>query len=391
MRSKEELLSLVPFAPKWIIDWKKIEISGISNFVQEMRKTQQNPAWHGEGDVWTHTKMVCEELVKMEKFREAQRRIQEELFMAALLHDIGKIPCTKMEEGVWKSPNHTSTGAKMAREFLWKEYGFCGTKEEQNFRETICNLIRYHSVPPHILENKNPEHRLRKIMANGELAPDFSIKYLCLLEEADMKGRITDSMEESVELIHMCEELAKEAECYQYQKLFPNDYSEHMYLKGKNILPGQELFDDTWGEVILLSGLPGTGKDTWIIKHYTDMPVISLDVLRKQMNISPNDKENQGKVINAAKELAKEYLRGKKSFVWNATNLTFATREKLYRLFTDYNASVRIVYLETGWQEELRRNKNRKDAVPEQVISRMLGSLVLPERYEAHQVEWHCV
>ena len=117
--------------------------------------------------------------------------------------------------------------------------------------------------------------------------------------------------------------------------------------------------------------------------------MVSLDVLRKEMHISP--KEEQGAVVNAARERAKEYLRKKQPFVWNATNLTPSVREKLIHLFENYHAAVRIVFLETQWEEELRRNQSRKEEVPASVIRRMLRSLVVPERFEAQYVEWHCV
>ena len=107
------------------------------------------------------------------------------------------------------------------------------------------------------------------------------------------------------------------------------------------------------------------------------------------MRVSPAD--GQGQVVQAAKEQARKYLRDKQSFVWNATNLTEAVRSKLIELFEAYSAAVRIVYLETGWDENLRRNAGRADAVPERAVEEMLGKLVPPQRWEAQHVEWHCV
>ena len=84
-------------------------------------------------------------------------------------------------------------------------------------------------------------------------------------------------------------------------------------------------------------------------------------------------------------------MRSKQSFIWNATNLTEPMRSKLISLFENYSAAVRIVYLETGWEENLQRNANRADAVPEHAVEDMLGKLVPPQRWEAQHVEWHCV
>lgn len=385
----KRFLSLFPKEPEWKIDWDRIVVEELFTWVKAMQNTEQTPVWHTEGDVWTHTQMVCEELVCMQDFRKLSERRQQEVFLAALLHDIGKIPCTRMEDGVWTSPNHAVVGARMAREWLWRRYGLSGSDEARTFRETVCELIRYHAVPTHILEQGNPERRLIKIAANGKLAKDFSVELLCLLSAADVRGRITERKQESLEIVELCAETARDAGCYKEPVLFSNEISEYAYLSGRMAQPELEWYDDTWGEAILLAGLPGTGKDTWIREHFGEYPVISLDELRKQMHISPRDA--QGAVVSAAREQAKEYLRKKRRFVWNATNLTPVIREKQVRLFEGYHAAVRIVFLETGWEEGIRRNQQRAKEVPERVICDMLRNLVLPERGEGHYVEWRGV
>ena len=191
------------------------------------------------------------------------------------------------------------------------------------------------------------------------------------------------------EQVQLCREFSKENRCYTGPFQFPSPHTQYSYLARKDIPPEVELYDDTWGEVILLSGLPGTGKDTWIKENYPDIPMISLDEIRKEMKISPTD--NQSKVVEIARERAREVLRTKQSFVWNATNLSPLVRAKQIKLFTQYHASTRIVYLETDWNEQLWRNAGRADAVPEQAICHMMEELVLPEVKEAHKVQWYCV
>ena len=93
-------------------------------------------------------------------------------------------------------------------------------------------------------------------------------------------------------------------------------------------------------------------------------------------------------VVQAAKEQAREYLRRRQPFAWNATSLTPLTRDALVALFEGYGARVRIVYLETGWDENLRRNTSRPARVPEDVIGRMLDRLEPPLPWEAREVEW---
>ena len=384
----QDLLQLVSKAVKQNIDWHALE-KALSSFVIPMSRTEQNPEFHAEGDVWTHTKMVCEALVKLDSFRGLSAEKQQTVFLTALLHDIGKIPTTRWEDDRWTSPNHSLVGSKMARQFLWQEWGLCGTPEKQQLRETVCNLIRYHSFPPHAIDDPDGKRKLLAIAANGQNCPMFTVKLLYILSQADALGRICDDKPRMLEQIALCRELAGESGCYDQPFPFPSDHTRYCYLSGREILPKVELYDDTWGEVILLSGLPGAGKDTWIQTHCPDLPMISLDEIRRELNIAPTD--NQTPVAELAKERAKQLLRSRQSFVWNATNLSPMVRNKQLRLFTRYGAACRIVYLETDWKEQLRRNAGRKDAVPESAICHMMRELVLPEAKEAYKVQWYCI
>ena len=387
----EDLLHPVSQAAKQKIDWKGIE-NALTSFVIPMSRTEQNPVFHSEGDVWTHTKLVCGEVVKLDAFRMLSEDQQQAVFLAALLHDIGKVPTTRWEDEKWTSPNHTLVGSKMARQFLWQELGLCGTPEKQQFRETVCNLIRYHSFPPHAIDDPEGKRKLMAIAANGQNCPMFTIELLCVLCEADALGRVCLNENDRIHMtqqVQLCRDFAKESGCYDAPYPFLSFHTQFSYLGGKDIAPEVELYDDTWGEVILMSGLPGTGKDTWIKEHYPDQPMISLDEIRREMKISPTD--NQSKVVEIARERAREFLRKKQPFVWNATNISPMVRAKQIKLFTQYHASTRIIYLETDWAEQLRRNASRPDAVPQQAICHMTEELTLPEAKEAHKVQWHCV
>lgn len=358
----------------------------LDKFEEQMRQTLQSPKYHGEGDVYTHTMMVCDALKSLPEYSELDDEEKQMLFVAALLHDVGKISTTVFTEGDWHSPHHSTKGSRIARELMFKDFGICGSKSLAEFRETVCLLIRHHSFPPYAIEQDNAALKLHRIASNGLLCPKFSLKMLYILSKADIIGRKADDTDELLEKVELFKELAIEEECFESCYNFKSDNSRRSYLSGKDVWKNDDLYDETWGEVIILSGLPGSGKDTYIKNNLSELPMVSLDEIRKSMKISPT--ENQGIVANAAREQAKEYLRWHKSFVWNATNLTRQMRDSVVSLCEEYKAHVRLVYIETSWETLLSQNKNRKEVVPQNVIENMLCKLVPPCSEEATSVEW---
>ncbi len=137
---------------------------------------------------------------------------------------------------------------------------------------------------------------------------------------------------------------------------------------------------------MLLSGLPGVGKDTWIRQRLSGWRVISLDALRGEMDIDPAGE--QGRVVNQAREQARQLLRQGRAFVWNATNLSRQVRGQCIQLFADYHARIRIVYVEVPEKRLLSQNRQRPGPVPQAELEKLLDRWEVPDRTEAHSVEW---
>ena len=151
------VLDCLPHPPKFEYDWVGLgRLSELDIWFQRMAATPQHPAWHGEGDVWEHTQRVCEALAGMKDFRAMEARSRDALALAALLHDIGKVTTTWLEDGVWTSPRHGPVGAKQVRKLLWQDFRLCGDVDAQRFREAVCLLIRYHTKPPHLIDSDVP-------------------------------------------------------------------------------------------------------------------------------------------------------------------------------------------------------------------------------------------
>lgn len=385
----DDIERLIPGAPSDEIVWNEADKFFVSTCFSGMRMTRQDPMYHGEGDVYTHTQLVCRELAGDPAFHTLDARRKTELFLAAMLHDIGKVRTTRLEGGNWVSPHHASAGSQIVREFLWRNCGLCGKPELISFRETVCALIRHHMLPVHLMDQEDAERKVREVAAIGELAPDFSWELLCMLAEADVRGRVAEDIDEGLAQVELARLTAEDTGCLYEPYRFADDFTKRAYLSGRKVQPDQVLYDDSWGEVIMLSGLPGTGKDTWLREKYPEFPVVSMDDIRARLRIKPTD--SQGKVAQLAQERAREHLRKKRPFIWNATNLTKDTRQKLIGFFEQYGAKVRIKYLETNWNTRIVRNQGRHDAVPEAAVDRMLGKTVLPMPDEAQAVEWLCV
>ncbi len=211
---------------------------------------------------------------------------------------------------------------------------------------------------------------------------------LALLAEADVRGRECGDRQELLDRIDLFRQYCREHRCYSGPREFPSDHSRFVYFRSEHGSPDYEAFDDTRFEVILMSGLPGAGKDTWIRQHRPDWPVVSLDQIRKELKVPPE--ANQAPVVQAAKERARQHLGAQRSFIWNATNVTRSMRSQLIDLFAGYPARIRIVSIDAPYSAILRRNRSRLQSIPERIIDELARKLEVPDLTEAHAVEWVC-
>ena len=89
--------------------------SPLGVLLRPLGDTPQEPRWHGEGDVLTHTRLVLEALEAAPEFWALDVERRAALWLAALLHDVGKAACTRLEGGAWTSPHHGQAGARLVR------------------------------------------------------------------------------------------------------------------------------------------------------------------------------------------------------------------------------------------------------------------------------------
>lgn len=346
------------------------------NWIQDMKNTPQDALHHAEGNVAVHTQMVLQCLMNLPAYQLLDAQSKEILWTAALLHDIEKRSTTVVDDdGRISSPGHAKRGAQTARLMLYRD---CVTPFA--VREQIVGLIRYHGLPLWIFEKEDPLKTL--IRASFEV----NTEWLAMLARADVHGRICEDQQEILYRIDCFEEYCKEHKCWGVERAFDNPHAKMRYLQTSDAPVDYVPFQNPSFEVIVMSGLPGAGKDHFIRNHFPDMELISLDGIREEFNVAPDDTTANGRVIQEAKERAKQFLRKGEGFVWNATNTTRSMREQLIGLFLTYRAAVHIVYLEVPYKKLTVQNKNREAVVPQKVLERLINKLEVPSSWEAHTV-----
>jgi predicted kinase len=350
------------------------------DWINDMHGVPQSPVHHAEGDVAIHTQMVLGELSKLPEYISLPDVAQEIVWIATLMHDIEKRSTTKVEEsGAIVSPGHSKKGAHTANGILYRDFNV-----PFEWRMEIVGLIRHHGLPLWSMEKQEPAKAVIKA------SMEVNTEWLYILAKADALGRKCADKEDLLERLEFFKELCLEQQCWGTSKHFPSNLSKFTYFRKDDQSPDFVPFENTLSEVIILSGIAGSGKDRYLALNHPKLAVVSLDRLRREHKIDRNDSKGNGRIIQQAIEQAKQYLRNGESFAWNATNITRQMREQLIDQFTVYKARITLVYVEVPYSKLLSQNKAREYCLPDSVIERMIDKLEVPNMWEAHDLKY-CV
>ena len=144
--------------------------------VQALIGVPQNPKYHSEGDVWTHTMMVLDEAAKLR-----DRAANPYWFMlSALTHDFGKAICTEEKDGVLHAYLHEIKGLPLVDTFLLR------ITNETKLIEYVLNLVEYH-MKPNTVAGANSAKKVTTRMFDQSVDPEG----LICIALADDRGRIT--------------------------------------------------------------------------------------------------------------------------------------------------------------------------------------------------------
>jgi putative nucleotidyltransferase with HDIG domain len=155
-----------------------------------MRRTEQNPRYHAEGNVLTHTEQVVAAYQRESHRFSLDTQDHEVLYWAAVLHDIGKPLTTHWRGNRWSAKGHERAGVAPARDLLLAQ-----PKISPDQRRRILDLVQYHAVP------LQWGLRQQGISAYKRLATRLDLRMLGIFAYFDIVGRICEKKTEVLDLI----------------------------------------------------------------------------------------------------------------------------------------------------------------------------------------------
>jgi len=143
----------------------------------------QEPEWHPEGDVWTHTLLVVDEARRLLDAADLDRPRQIAIMLGAVCHDFGKPSTTAFEDGRLRSRGHEEAGVAPATAFLDRLN--VHTFEGLDVRREVLGFVAHHLKPTQFRQAREP-------VGDGafrRLAQKVDLELLALFVTADCRGR----------------------------------------------------------------------------------------------------------------------------------------------------------------------------------------------------------
>lgn len=133
----------------------------------------QEPRFHPEGDVYTHTMMVLDAAAGLRASASNPRG----LMLAALCHDFGKPATTTVKDGRIRSIGHECVGAELAMAFVDR------MNNEVKLKKYVSNMVKLHMRPNALVAMGSGKKAYMKLFDEAQEPSD-----LLLLAKADHLG-----------------------------------------------------------------------------------------------------------------------------------------------------------------------------------------------------------
>jgi tRNA nucleotidyltransferase (CCA-adding enzyme) len=200
-RIREELdkLLIKGYKPSIGIKFLK-DIGYLDTIIPELSVLEtipQEPDYHPEGDVFTHTMQVIDamaEIIRREKRSvDLDNDTKRALVLGALFHDLGKATKTVIDEnGRIRSHGHEDAGVPIAKEIIRRIYKSENQNSDIPLENLILILVSEHMVPlllhKESKEGKDMSKALRRF-THKCIQNNTNINHITWIVEADKRGR----------------------------------------------------------------------------------------------------------------------------------------------------------------------------------------------------------
>ena len=160
-------------------EWGQLEV--VAPELLPLPDTPQDPEWHPEGDVWTHTLQAVDEASALVAGLDRPRALA--VMLGTLCHDLGKPATTRHEDGRIRSRGHEDAGLPPTASLLdrWNIHSLLGF----DVREQVLALVGNHLKPGQLYDDRDrvSDGAIRRLARKCE--PDL----LYRVARADCLGR----------------------------------------------------------------------------------------------------------------------------------------------------------------------------------------------------------
>ena len=143
--------------------------------LEALRDCPQDPRWHPEGDVWTHT-LACLDAHARARSGDPQEDLVTGL--AVLCHDLGKPATTRRDGEQLTSHGHAELGAELTGKWLER------ISARRDLAQQVIPLVRWHLSPEQLFRDGAGDAAIRRLARRvGRL------DRLLVVAKADHQGR----------------------------------------------------------------------------------------------------------------------------------------------------------------------------------------------------------
>lgn len=113
--------------------------------------------------------------------------------------------------------------------------------------------------------------------------------------------------------------------------------------------------------LIIMCGISGSGKSTYIKNHFSHENIVSPDLLRKQLTGDISDQSRNRDVWQSAYNKTEYYLSTGKNVVFDATSVRNASLNKLIEIAFNCKQDVQIIVMKDSSELELCKARIKED------------------------------